>query len=82
MPSGPTLPPSAHPDPPSTPDSTGVGKSTFLSQRTALILFMAIATGIGIGVLTFLSETSYPKAVLAGICAAATCTMGLNTLIE
>ncbi|NEB03754.1 hypothetical protein [Streptomyces sp. SID13726] len=60
----------------------GDGKPTFLSQRTALILFMAIATGIGIGILTFASETSCPKAVLAGICAAAACTMGLNTLIE
>ncbi len=61
MPRDPQSPSSAHPDPPSTPESTGVGKPTLLSQRTALILFMAIATGIGIGVLTFLSETSYPR---------------------
>ncbi|MEV6162284.1 hypothetical protein AB0L71_10195 [Streptomyces sp. NPDC052052] len=51
-----------------------------LSQRTALIRFMAV--GIGIGVLTFLSEKSCLKAVIAGVAAAGTCTVGLHNLID
>lgn len=58
-------PASAHPEPSSTPTSTGTGKPPFLSQRTALILFMAVASGIGLGVLTFLAEKSYPTAIIA-----------------
>lgn len=75
-------PASAHPDPPSTPGPAPAGKPALLSQRTALIFFIAIVGGIGIGVLTFFAEKSYPKAFLAGIGAAAVCTAGLHTLIE
>jgi hypothetical protein len=53
-----------------------------LSQRTALILFIAVSAGIGIGMLTFFAEKSYPKAVIAGVIAAAGCTAGLHSLID
>ncbi|MFF9365013.1 hypothetical protein [Streptomyces griseoluteus] len=53
-----------------------------MSQRTALILFTAVVSGVGIGVLTFFAETSYPKAVLAGVLAAGGCTVGLHSLID
>ncbi|MDN3297240.1 hypothetical protein QWM81_24990 [Streptomyces ficellus] len=53
-----------------------------MSQRTALILFIAVVVGIGVGVLTFFAEKSYPKAVLAGVVAAAACTVGLHSLID
>lgn len=75
-------PASAHPDPPSAPDPAHAGKPALLSQRTALILFMAVGIGIGIGVLAFFAEMSYPKAVIAGVFAAAGCTVGLHTLID
>ncbi|GHD81095.1 hypothetical protein GCM10010317_103930 [Streptomyces mirabilis] len=72
----------AHPDPPSTPGSAPAGKPALLSQRTALILFIAAGVGIGIGVLTFFAEKSYPKAVVAGVLAAWGCTVGLHNLID
>lgn len=75
-------PASAHPDPPSTPGSTPGGKPALLSQRTALILFIAVGVGIGFGVLTFFAEKSYSKAVIAGVVAAAGCTVGLHSLID
>ncbi|MEH0400677.1 hypothetical protein QA789_34435 [Streptomyces sp. B21-088] len=55
-----------------------------MSQRTALILFIAVSAGIGIGIgmLTFFAEKSYPKAVIAGVIAAAGCTAGLHSLID
>ncbi|WP_190174849.1 hypothetical protein [Streptomyces mirabilis] len=53
-----------------------------MSQRTALILFIAAGVGIGIGVLTFFAEKSYPKAVVAGVLAAWGCTVGLHNLID
>ncbi|MFI8170929.1 hypothetical protein ACIGAN_31935 [Streptomyces sp. NPDC085931] len=77
----PHSPASAHPDPPGTPDPTPAGKPALLSQRTTLILFIAVVSGIGIGVLTFFAEKSYPKAVLAGVIAAGGCTVGLHSLI-
>jgi predicted phage tail protein len=46
-----------------------------LSQRTALILFIAVVSGIGIGVLTFFAEKSYPQAVLASVIAAGGCSL-------
>ncbi|MDK1349091.1 hypothetical protein QNO09_38785 [Streptomyces sp. 378] len=58
----PHSPASVHPDPPSTPEPAPAGKPALLSQRTALILFIAL--GVGSGVLTFFAEKSYPKAVL------------------
>ncbi|MEU6370325.1 hypothetical protein ABZ876_32540 [Streptomyces sp. NPDC046931] len=73
---------SAHPDPPSTPGSTPAGKPALLSQRTALILFIGLVSGLGIGVLTFFAEKSCPKAIIAGIVAAAGCTAGLHNLID
>lgn len=77
-------PASAHPDPPSTPEPAPTGKPALFSQRTALILFTAVVSGIGIGfgVLTFFAEKSYPKAVLAGVIAAGGCTVGLHSLID
>ena len=75
-------PASAHADPPSTPEPAPVGKPALLSQRTALILFIAIVVGIGFGVLTFFAEKSYPKAVIAGVIAAGGCTVGLHSLID
>ncbi|TVL90243.1 hypothetical protein [Streptomyces sp. SAJ15] len=75
-------PASAHPDPPSTPEPASAVKPALLSQRTALILFIAVVIGIGIGVLTFFAEKSYPKAVLAGVLAAGACTVGLHSLID
>ncbi|MFF0451667.1 hypothetical protein ACFYT4_35860 [Streptomyces sp. NPDC004609] len=52
-----------------------------MSQRTALILFIAVGVGVGFGVLTFFAEKSYPKAVIAGVLAAGCCTVGLHSLI-
>ncbi|MFJ8787412.1 hypothetical protein [Streptomyces sp. NPDC102476] len=52
-----------------------------MTQRTALILFMAVAIGVGIGVLTFFVNRSYPGAVIAGVLAAGACTKGLDNLI-
>ncbi|GAA2331277.1 hypothetical protein GCM10010246_13040 [Streptomyces cuspidosporus] len=75
-------PTSTHPDPPSTPEPAPAGKLALLSQRTALILFIAVVSGIGVGVLTFFAEKSYPKAVLAGVIAAGGCTVGLHNLID
>lgn len=77
-------PASAHSDPPSTPGSAPAIKPALLSQRTALILFIAVSAGIGIGIgmLTFFAEKSYPKAVIAGVIAAAGCTAGLHSLID
>lgn len=75
-------PASAHPEPPSTPGSAPAGKPALLSQRTALILFIAVVSGIGIGVLTFFAEKSYPKAVIAGVIAAGGCMVGLHSLID
>ncbi|MEU6102738.1 hypothetical protein [Streptomyces flaveolus] len=74
-------PASAHPDPPSTPEPAA-GKPALLSVRTTLILFIAIAAGTGIGVLTFFAEKSVPKAIIAGVFAAAGCMAGLHSLIE
>jgi hypothetical protein len=76
----PHSPASARPDQPSTPEPAPAGKPALLSQRTALILFIAV--GIGIGVLTFFAEKSYPKAVLAGVLATGGCTAGLHSLID
>ncbi|WP_086559291.1 hypothetical protein [Streptomyces africanus] len=78
----PHSPASAHPDPRGTPESAPAGKPALLSQRTALILFIAVATGIGIGVLTFFSGKSYPKAVIAGVVAVGGCAAGLHNLID
>jgi hypothetical protein len=78
----PHLPTSAHPDPPSAPRPAPAGRPTFLSQRTALILYIAVSAGVAIGVLTFFAKKSYPDAVLAGIFAAGACTVGLHNLIE
>ncbi|MFJ9574761.1 hypothetical protein ACIRQF_00015 [Streptomyces sp. NPDC101191] len=75
-------PASAHPDPPRTPEPAPAVKPALLSQRTALILFIAVVSSIGIGVLTFFAEKSYPKAVLAGVLAAGACTVGLHSLID
>lgn len=75
-------PASAHPDPPSTPEPAPAGKSALLSQRTALILFIAVVSGIGVGVLTFFAEKSLPKAALAGVIAVGGCTVGLHNLID
>lgn len=75
-------PASAHSDPPSTPGSAPAIKPALLSQRTALILFIAVSAGIGIGMLTFFAEKSYPKAVIAGVITAAGCTAGLHSLID
>ncbi|WP_258566159.1 hypothetical protein [Streptomyces parvulus] len=43
---------------------------------------MALMAGIGIGVLTFLAQESWPTAIIAGIGAAAGCTAGLHNLID
>ncbi|MFE3865502.1 hypothetical protein ACFXPT_34505 [Streptomyces goshikiensis] len=75
-------PASAHPDPPSTPAPAHAVKPALLSQRTALILFIAVGIDIGIAVLTFFAEKSYPKAVLAGVLAAGACAVGLHSLID
>ncbi|MGW1894215.1 hypothetical protein ACWCP6_28830 [Streptomyces sp. NPDC002004] len=53
-----------------------------MSQRTALILFIAAGVGIGVGVLTIFAEKSYPKAVIASVFAAGGCTMELHNLID
>ncbi|MFG2600752.1 hypothetical protein [Streptomyces sp. NPDC048462] len=53
-----------------------------MSQRTTLILFIAFMAGIGFGVLKFLSEKSYPEALIAGVVAAGGCTVGLHSLID
>lgn len=78
----PHSPASAHTDPPSTPEPTPAGRPALLSQRTALILFIAAAIGVGIGVLTFVAKKSYPDAVIAGFLTAGTCTAGLHNMID
>ncbi len=69
---------------PSTPEPVPTAKQALLSQRTALILFIAVGIGIGIGMLTFFaaekSHPSCPKAVLAGSITAGTRTVGLHNL--
>ncbi|MGP3777168.1 hypothetical protein ACTWJ8_40670 (plasmid) [Streptomyces sp. SDT5-1] len=52
-----------------------------MSQRSALILFIGVVFGIGVGVLTFFAEKSYPAAVLAGVFAVGPATAGLHRLI-
>jgi hypothetical protein len=49
-----------------------------LSQRTGLILCIAVVSGIG--VLTFFAEKSHTKAALAGVIAAEGCR--LHSLID
>lgn len=78
----PHSPAPAHGDPPSTPEPGPAGKPALLSQRTALILFIAVVVGIGIGVLTFFAEKSYPKAALASLLAIGGCTVTLHNLID
>ncbi|MGA5454405.1 hypothetical protein ACPCVO_48355 [Streptomyces umbrinus] len=53
-----------------------------MSQRTALILFIAVVTGVGFGVITFLAKKSYPDAVRDGLFVAAACAVGLHNLID
>ncbi|UKL07422.1 hypothetical protein [Streptomyces sp. NBU3104] len=53
-----------------------------LSQRTALILFIAVTAGGVIGVLTFLLDKSYWAAALASAAAFGCCTVELNKLID
>ncbi len=52
-----------------------------LSQRAALILFMAVVIGVSIGALTYSSERSLPKATLAGLLAAGASIAVLHSLI-
>ncbi|MFC8536720.1 MULTISPECIES: hypothetical protein [Streptomyces] len=52
-----------------------------LSQRAALILFMAVVIGIGIGVLTYSSERSLAKATFAGLLASGASVPVLHSLI-
>lgn len=78
----PHSPASAHPDPPSTPEPGPGGKPALLSQRTALILFIAVVIGVSAGVLTFFAEKSYPKAALAGLLTTGGCMVGLHSLID
>ncbi len=78
----PQSPASAQPEPPSTPASIPAGRPALLPQRTALILFISVAVGVGIGVLTYFANRSYPGAVLAGVFATAACTKGLDSLIS
>ncbi|MFE9738577.1 hypothetical protein [Streptomyces sp. NPDC006477] len=70
-----------HPDPPHAPATAPTENPALLSQRTALILFMALCAGIGIGVLTFLAKRSYPEAVIAGVLPAGACAMGLHNVV-
>lgn len=82
MPRDQHTPASAPSDPPSTPALTGPEKPALLSQRTTLILFIAIVSGIGVGMLSYLAEKSVPTAILHGLGAAATCTTVLHALME
>lgn len=75
-------PASARPDRPSAPDPTPEGKPPFLSQRTALILFMAVGIGVGVGLLTFFARNHPAVAVIAGLTAAAGSAKGLHSLID
>ncbi|WP_333737259.1 hypothetical protein [Streptomyces sp. IBSBF 2806] len=45
-------------------------------------MFISVAVGVGIGVLTYFANRSYPGAVLAGVFATAACTKGLDSLIS
>jgi hypothetical protein len=77
----PHSPPRTRPDPPDAPDTAPTEKPALLSQRTALILFMALCAGIGIGVLTFLAKKSYPEAVIAGVLTTGACAVGLHNVV-
>ncbi|WP_320068351.1 hypothetical protein [Micromonospora sp. RTGN7] len=52
-----------------------------LTQRSALILMTAACCGVVVGVLTAMSEVSEPTAILAGLAAGGSATVGLNSLI-
>ncbi|MFF1736540.1 hypothetical protein [Streptomyces sp. NPDC058247] len=69
------------PSPQNMPAPPPPEKPPLLSLRTAVILFMAAATGIGIGALTFATTKSYPEAVRNGLIAAGASTVGLHSLI-
>jgi hypothetical protein len=53
-----------------------------LSMRTALILMIALFVGFAIGALTFCSDQSLPKALLAGLGAAGVVVLPLNKAIR
>ncbi|WP_432168162.1 hypothetical protein [Streptomyces sp. bgisy031] len=71
----------APPSPQNMPAPPPPEKPPLLSLRTAVILFMAAATGVGIGALTFVTTKSYPEAIRSGLFAAGACAVGLHTLI-
>ncbi|MFI9729513.1 hypothetical protein [Streptomyces sp. NPDC052092] len=58
------------------------GTPALLSQRTTLIPFIALVSGIGIGVLIIFAEQSYPEVVLAGVLGLGGCAAGLHNLID
>ncbi|MGW2267503.1 hypothetical protein [Streptomyces sp. SCA2-2] len=72
----------ARPDRPSAPDPTPEGKPPFLSQRTALISFMAVSIGVGIGLPTFFVRNHPAVAVVVGLTATAGSAKGLHSLID
>lgn len=75
-------PASARPDRPSAPEPTPEGKPPFLSQRTALILCMAVSIGGSVGLLTLSAGSKPAVAVIAGLMAAAGSARELHSLID
>jgi hypothetical protein len=64
-----------------TPEKSPAKPPPLLSLRSALIFFIAVCCGIGVGILTKTSGKSTPEAVLAGLFAAGSVTVACNTMI-
>lgn len=75
-------PASARPDRLSAPEPAPGGRPPLLSQRAALILFMAVSIGVGVGVLTLFAGNHPAMAVIAGLMASAGSARELHNLID
>nr|WSS73247.1 hypothetical protein OG491_35620 [Streptomyces sp. NBC_01175] len=56
-------------------------KPALLTQRTTLILFIALCVGVGVGVLSFFANKPYPEAVITGMLIAGACAVGLHSVM-
>jgi hypothetical protein len=61
--------------------SPATGKPPLLSPRSALILLLAICSGLVVGALTKMAGKSVAEAVLAGLVATGTSAIGFNSVI-
>ncbi|MEU6071826.1 MULTISPECIES: hypothetical protein [Streptomyces] len=67
--------------PPPEPSPSSADTEPLLSQRAALVLLMAAFIGTVVGVLAFFSTGNAASALLAGVTAFGTSTLGLHKLI-